>query len=252
MAIKKITELPEQTGQPAVDDLYVTVDVSETNLSQKTKKIRSDKIFIHSNTQLGDSVVNSRVLGESSVIDSKIGAQQVKLPKIDGLGASSETQDKFIFFDYSAGKLQYLHWPALTINDKAVVDKAQIEMIVAGEIDALAIKDGLFYFIVPSGLNGYAITKVEANILVASTSGTPTIQIAKGRRATPTSAPTYTDILSTRITIDVGEYSSNNAVTPPVINASEAILQTDDILRIDCDVTGTGTKGLIINLELSK
>ena len=252
MAVKKITELPEQTGQPAVDDLYVTVDVSETDLSQKTKKIRSDKVFIHSNTQLGDSVVNSRVLGESSVIDSKIGAQQVKLPKIDGLGASSETQDKFIFFDYSAGKLQYLHWPALTINGQVVVDKAQIELIVSGPLDILKVGDGLFYFAVPSGLNGYAVTKVEANILVTSTSGLPTIQIAKGRRATPTSAPTYTDILTTRITIDVGEYSSNNAVTPPVINASAAGLQTDDILRVDCDVAGTGPKGLIINLELSK
>lgn len=252
MAIKKITELPEQTGQPAVDDLYVTVDVSETDLSQKTKKIRSDKIFIHSNTQLGDSVVNSRVLGESSVIDSKIGAQQVKLPKIDGLGASSETQDKFIFFDYSAGKLQYLHWPALTINGQVVVDKAIFGLPILGVLDVLKVGDGLFYYPVPSGLNGYAVTKVEANILVTSTSGTPTIQIAKGRRATPTSTPTYMDILSTRITIDVGEYSSNNAVTPPVIDASAAGLQTDDILRIDCDVAGTGTKGLMINLELSK
>lgn len=252
MAVKKITELPEQTGQPAVDDLYVTVDVSETDLSQKTKKIRSDKIFIHSNTQLGDGVVNSRVLGESSVVDPKIGAQQVKIPKIDGLGASAETQDKFIFFDYSAGKLQYLHWPALTINDKAVIDKAQIELIVLGALDILKVGDGLFYFAVPSGLNGYAVTKVEANILVTSTDGLPTIQIAKGRRATPTSTLTFTDILSTHITIDVGEYSSNNAVNPPVIDASAAGLLTDDILRVDCDVAGTGPKGLIINLELSK
>ncbi len=252
MAIKKITELPEQTGQPAVDDLYVTVDVSETDLSQKTKKIRSDKIFIHSNTQLGDSVVNSRVLGESSVIDSKIGAQQVKLPKIDGLGASSETQDKFIFFDYSAGKLQYLHWPALTINDKAVVDKAQIELVVLGALDILKVGDGLFYFVIPSGLNGYAVTKVEANILVTSSSGLPTIQIAKGRRATPTSVPTFTDILSPLLTIDVGEYSSNNAYTQPIVNEEVAGLLTDDILRIDCDIAGTGTKGLIVNLELSK
>lgn len=252
MAIKKISQLEEQTGAPAADDLYVVVDISEEDLSKKTKKIRSDKIFIHQSSQVGEAVINGPAIINGAVSTNKLGDQAATVAKIDGLGAGAPDIDKIIFFDKSAGKLQYISWPALTIVDTAVVDKAQLELIVAGNMDLVKVGDGLLYFVVPAGLSGYAITKVEAHVLAASTSGTPTFQIARGRRATPTDAPTYTDVLSTLVTVDVNEFSSNYATTQPVINATAAQLLSDDILRIDCDVAGTSTKGLVIILELSK
>jgi hypothetical protein len=85
------------------------------------------------------------------------------------------------------------------------------------------------------------LVDADAAVYTVSSSGTPTIQI---HNLTDTS-----DMLSTRITIDANEYTSYDAATPPVINASEDDVVTKDILRIDVDVAGTGTKGLDVILS---
>ena len=55
-------------------------------------------------------------------------------------------------------------------------------------------------------------------------------------------------MLSTEITIDVSEFTSYTAATPPVIDTGHDGVATGDILRIDVDVAGTGAKGLIVVL----
>lgn len=55
-------------------------------------------------------------------------------------------------------------------------------------------------------------------------------------------------MLTTRITIDVSENCSYTAAAPPVIDAGNDDVATGDILAIDVDVAGTGTKGLIVIL----
>ncbi len=56
-------------------------------------------------------------------------------------------------------------------------------------------------------------------------------------------------MLATDITIDASENSSEDATTPPVINSdgTETVAK-DDVVRVDCDVAGTGTLGAIITL----
>lgn len=97
---------------------------------------------------------------------------------------------------------------------------------------------------VPSTMTGMNIVSVNANVYTPSTSGTPTIQIARGRQSSPTSAPTFVDVLSTRITIDANEYDSKDATTPAVIDTANDDLAMGDLICGDVDVTGTGTKGL--------
>lgn len=97
---------------------------------------------------------------------------------------------------------------------------------------------------IPSTMNGMNIVEVGANVYTTSSSGTPTIQIARGRQASATSAHSFVDVLSTRITIDANEYDSKDATTAPVINTSNDDLATGDLICGDIDVTGTGTKGL--------
>lgn len=97
---------------------------------------------------------------------------------------------------------------------------------------------------IPSTMNGMNIVEVGANVYTTSSSGTPTIQIARGRQASATSAHSFVDVLSTRITIDATEYDSKDATTAPVINTSNDDLATGDLICGDIDVTGTGTKGL--------
>lgn len=112
---------------------------------------------------------------------------------------------------------------------------------------AVTTGDGKVYVTLPSTLNGMNLVDVRANLGVApSTSGTPTIQIARGRRASATSALSFVDVLSTRITIDANEYDSKDATTSAVIDTANDDIATGDVYRIDIDVAGTGTKGLDI------
>jgi hypothetical protein len=91
--------------------------------------------------------------------------------------------------------------------------------------------------------NGYArapcaftITAVRASVLVASSSGLPTVNIKKNG----------TTILSTNLSINSGAYTSVGATTPAVI--SVPAVADDDQMSIDITVAGTGTKGLIVTL----
>jgi hypothetical protein len=53
-------------------------------------------------------------------------------------------------------------------------------------------------------------------------------------------------ILSTKLTLDVGEKTSTTAATAPVI--SDAALGDDSEITIDIDVAGTGASGLKVYL----
>jgi|ERR1044071_1523458 hypothetical protein len=76
------------------------------------------------------------------------------------------------------------------------------------------------------------LTAVRASLNTASSSGIPTIDINEGG----------TSILSTKLTIDQGELTSQSAATPAVI--SDSALADDAEMTIDIDVAGTGAKGL--------
>lgn len=102
--------------------------------------------------------------------------------------------------------------------------------------DALAVGDNQAnHFMDMKG----KLIKVKAVVDTASTSGTPTFAIRKNS----------TDMLSTNITIDINENSSETAATPPVIKSDGSeIAVKDDVIRCDCDVAGTGTTGAIVYL----
>jgi len=78
----------------------------------------------------------------------------------------------------------------------------------------------------------YKVTEVRASLVTTSSSGTPTIDINDGG----------TTILSTKITIDVGDLISTDSATQPVI--SDADLSDGAKITIDIDVTGTDATGL--------
>jgi len=107
---------------------------------------------------------------------------------------------------------------------------------------------GKIYFTIPPELNGAKLIAAHAYCYTASSSGKPTLQVVRGRRASPPTVPTYNGMLSTRITIDAGEFSSTDASVQPVINAAYARVATRDLIRVDVDAAGTGTKGLDVSL----
>ena len=82
----------------------------------------------------------------------------------------------------------------------------------------------------------FTLTAVRASLNVASSSGTPTIDINEGG----------VTILSTKLTIDASEKTSTTAATPAVI--SDAALADDAEITIDIDTAGTGATGLKVYL----
>lgn len=85
-------------------------------------------------------------------------------------------------------------------------------------------------------LDGLRLAFVGAYITTVSSSGIVTVQLANLTAAV--------DMLSTRLTIDVGEFFSDTAATPAVIDPVNNLINTGDRLSIDVDVAGTGAKGL--------
>lgn len=115
---------------------------------------------------------------------------------------------------------------------------------------AITTGDGKAYVRIPSSLNGMNIVSVAASLTAPSTSGTPTIMIARGRQAAAGTAHAFVDVLSTAITIDANEYDSKDATTAAVINTSNDDLATGDLIRVDVDGVGSGpTAVLSVNFE---
>ncbi len=118
--------------------------------------------------------------------------------------------------------------------------KKTVEIKVFDDATTITTGDGKYYWIVPSQFNARVIIGVFATVSTVSSSGTPTVQIHNLTDAV--------DVLSTALTIDVSEYTSDTAATPAVINTSNDDLATGDRIRIDVDVAGTGAKGLSVGI----
>lgn len=126
------------------------------------------------------------------------------------------------------------------------VESVTVEVFSA--TTALATGDGQKYFRIPAGLNGMDLTSVGAGVFAKSTSGNPTVQIARGRQSSATSAHSFVDMLSTAITIDANDYDSKDAGTPAAIDTSNDDVATGDLIRIDVDVAGTAATGLFVTM----
>jgi hypothetical protein len=104
-----------------------------------------------------------------------------------------------------------------------------------------ATGDAQTVFTIPEELNGKVLKTANISVSTASSSGLPTYQL---RNITQSNV----DILSTLITLDVGEFDSYTALTQPVINPSYKTMTRGDRIAVDCDISGTGAKGTSIIL----
>lgn len=100
-------------------------------------------------------------------------------------------------------------------------------------------------FAIPAKLNGWNLTGIKGYVVTAGDTGTMDIQI---RNATQTA-----DMLSTKLTIDAGETSSNTAATAAVIDTNNDDVATNDIICVDVDaVNTTPALGLVVELKWEK
>lgn len=121
-----------------------------------------------------------------------------------------------------------------------------VQLTIAGPGNTPTTGDGQAQVVIPPTLAGYNVVSVQGGVTTVSSSGTPTFQLRRLRSGSAV------DVLSTGVTIDINEYTSSTAATPPVINTSNDDLADGDILLADLDVVGTGAKGhaLLVGIQL--
>ena len=142
----------------------------------------------------------------------------------------------------------------VTVTDERVwaLPKETYQIQVFPSTQYWATGDGKFYItILDPKMDGAVLADVKIACHTPSTSGTPTVQVARGHRTTASGALSYSDMLSTVATIDQDEYSSDDDASQPVVDSTYATVYIGDLIRIDADVAGTGTKGLDIWLEFT-
>jgi hypothetical protein len=110
------------------------------------------------------------------------------------------------------------------------------EIKVTSDETDLTTGDGQFIFAIPEDLDKAVLYHAHAFISTVSSSGTPQVQIRNVTQAV--------DMLSTRITIDVSEFTSYTATTQPVINPANNDVAKADLIAVDVDTAGTGARGL--------
>jgi hypothetical protein len=119
--------------------------------------------------------------------------------------------------------------------------KRAVQLKIFDDATAVATGNGKLIFCIPPELNGMNLVDADAYVTTVSSSGAPTIMI---RNVTDAQ-----DMLSTAITIDANETTSYTAATQPVINTTYDDVATGDLIAIDVDAAGTGTKGLGVLLS---
>lgn len=95
---------------------------------------------------------------------------------------------------------------------------------------------------IPQAWHGKHLNTANARVETPSTSGLPQVSL---RRLVDGA-----DLLSTPITLDVNDYSSYSADTPPVCDTTKALTAGDGI-AIDIDSMGTDTKGFALILTVA-
>lgn len=103
------------------------------------------------------------------------------------------------------------------------------------------VADERFEFEIPEDLDGATLVKVDAYLTEPSTSGTVQVQLA---HLPDGFTAGETDILSTKINIEVGEVNMKESATQPVIDDITFEYAWGDHVRVDIDNAGSGAYGL--------
>jgi len=163
----------------------------------------------------------------------------------DGTTAASHADQAVIYHVAAANLFNQLRRAIIAIQTALGANLGKIQRTPSINVTdpngaALTTGDGKAYFRVPATLNGFNLVAVGMHVTTVSSSGIPTVQIAN--------VTDGVDMLSTKLTVDANEKDSITAAVAAVIDTTKDDVVEGDELRIDVDVAGTGTKGLIVDL----
>ena len=241
MADSELQDLTADTAPASGDVVYVVVDPAGTPLA---RKMTVDNLLKAINILSADTTPDTADV--MVTIDDPSGTPAAKKATIanlmkawfldsEGNPADVVTLTSADGTSTYAARRDHVHAPAL-------IRHVCIEVV--DKDTALTTGDGKKAFHIPPDITGYNLVYVHMFCLTASSNGIPTIQV---RNQTDTQ-----DMLSTKLTIDQGETDSKDAAAPAVIDTTKDDVVTNDIIALDCDVAGTGTKGLYVTLGFQK
>lgn len=116
---------------------------------------------------------------------------------------------------------------------------AMYEIKVFADDDFVATGDGWFIFAIPQDLDGKRLLSAEAFVTTVGSSAT-VVQIRKVGGS---------DMLSTLITVDSGEFTSYDSSSRSVVSAGDDVF-VKDLIAIDVDTAGGGSMGLGVMLGI--
>lgn len=126
----------------------------------------------------------------------------------------------------------------------AAADNKYVQFQLFAPTQNASVGDGRAYFKVPAGYNLHNLSAVTASVITAGTTGTLDIQIHNVTQAA--------DMLTTKLTIDSAETTSETAATAAVIDTANDDVATNDLIRVDIDaVHTTPSQGLILALTFN-
>lgn len=119
----------------------------------------------------------------------------------------------------------------------------------------VATGNGKAYFIVTDRFNGMNLTAVNLQVITAGTTGATSVQVTRCAAAASGNAcsGTTASMLTTVVSVDSGENSSDTAATAAVIDTSNDDVATAQVIRIDVTaVSTTAPKGMILTLTFAR
>jgi len=122
-----------------------------------------------------------------------------------------------------------------TGNLSWAVDTESLIVALSDETTALTVGAAKITFRMPYA---FTLTAVRASVATAPVGSVLTVDINESGST----------ILSTKLTIDAGEYTSTTAATPAVI--SDSALADDSAITMDIDTIGSGTAGAGLKVTL--
>lgn len=133
----------------------------------------------------------------------------------------------------------------------SVFGEKTVELEIFGPTEDTTSGDGKAYFVIPQSMNGMNLVNARTQVITAGTTGTTDVQLARCAVTTSGNAcsGTVADMLTTKITIDSGENSSDSADAAAAIDTSADDVATGQLIRVDVDaVSTTAAKGLLVIL----
>jgi hypothetical protein len=119
-----------------------------------------------------------------------------------------------------------------------------LERKVFADNKTVTTGDGKFIWATTRDMDNSYLLEAQAFVTTVSSSGAPAVQIRNITRGV--------DMLSTKVTIDVSEFTSYTAATASVVDdtgsPAKSFVVRGDLISIDVDVAGTGAKGLGVYL----